>query len=75
MLTIKDLEEFEEQLKSGAVEDQFEYAGEERRYEILELLDKLMDVADEANEVATRLIYKGSVLEAMAGPAASKDQK
>lgn len=61
MLTMKDLEEFESRLKSGALEEEFKYAPEERRIEILELLERLMDVADLADEVATRLIFRGAL--------------
>lgn len=61
MLTMKDLEEFETRLKSGALEEEFKCAPEERRVEILELLEKLMDVADLGDEVATRLIFRGAI--------------
>ncbi|MBD5641509.1 MAG: hypothetical protein HDQ91_03715 [Desulfovibrio sp.] len=61
MLTLKDLEEFEMRLKSGALEEEFKCAPEERRVELLELLEKLMDTAELADEVATRLIFRGSI--------------
>ncbi len=61
MLTMNDLKEFERRMTSGALEDEFKYAPEERRIEILELLEKIMDVADIADETATRLIFRGSL--------------
>lgn len=61
MLTIKELNAFEEYLKSGELEKNFKLAGEMERGEILELLEKLMDVADVADEVATRLIFRGQI--------------
>lgn len=59
MLTIKDLQEFAEKLGSGELEREFDRAGENGRHEILELLEKLMDVADLANVVASSIIYRG----------------
>lgn len=59
MLTIKDLDEFEKYIRSGELEDNFKYSPEETRYQILELLEKLMDVSELADEVATRLIFRG----------------
>ncbi|MBT8763848.1 hypothetical protein KFV02_07870 [Desulfohalobiaceae bacterium Ax17] len=62
MLNEKFLEELEEYLKSGRLEEDFEYSAEDRRYEILDYLERLMDVAELADEVATRLIFKNSQL-------------
>jgi len=59
MLTIKELDEFEQALKSGRIEADFEFGNEQQRYDILELLQKLMDVADTADEVASKIIYRG----------------
>lgn len=59
MLTKTDLEEFERQLQSGAIDAEFKCANEQQRGELLELLEKIMDVADLADEVATRLIFRG----------------
>ena len=67
MLDMPCLLKLEEDLKSGAMEDAFLYSPEERRMEILEFLEKLMDVAELADEVATRLIFRGSQLGALAG--------
>ena len=59
MLTIEELDEFEQALKSGRIEADFEFGNEQQRYDILELLQKLMDVADTADEVASKIIYRG----------------
>lgn len=59
------LAELEEYLSSGRLEEDFEYSPEERRHEILEFLEKLMDVAELADASATRLIFKGSQLGAL----------
>ncbi len=59
MLAMADLEKFENALKSGQIEDQFKYGDEKERGEILELLEKIMDVAELADEVATRIIFRG----------------
>lgn len=66
MIGMKDLEEFEDWLTSGRLEDEFEYSPEDRRGEVLELLEKFMDVAEKADEAATKLIFKGG-LGALAG--------
>lgn len=59
MLTIKDIEEFEQYLRSGRLENDFEYGSETERHAILELLQKFMDTADVVDEKASKIIYKG----------------
>lgn len=59
MLTMEELDKFEKMLKSGKIEADFNYGDEKERGEILELLEKIMDVADVADEVATKLIFRG----------------
>ncbi|MFW6235273.1 MAG: hypothetical protein ACOC24_00670 [Desulfovibrionales bacterium] len=59
-----------EHIRSGALEQDFEYSEEERRLEILDFLEKLMDLGDAANEAATTMIFKNSQLGAL-----MKDQK
>lgn len=66
MLNLAYLEELEAYLKSGRMEDDFQWSAEGRRHEMLEFLEKLMDVAELADEAATRMIFKGS-LGALAG--------
>ena len=59
MLTIQDLEELERYIRSGELENDFKDGCEHDRHYLLELLEKLMDVADLADETATRLIFRG----------------
>lgn len=59
MLTIAQLDEFEKFIRSGELERQFKNSGEYERHHILELLEKVMDLADLADEAATRLIFRG----------------
>ncbi|MDY0274848.1 MAG: hypothetical protein RBR42_05335 [Desulfomicrobium sp.] len=56
MLTEKILNEFEEYLMSGRLEEDFGYSAEDRKLEILELLERFMDLAEEVDKVATRLL-------------------
>ncbi len=53
------LEQLEEYISSGDLEDHFAHSTEARRYEILEFLEKFMHVADLADEAATRIVFKG----------------
>jgi len=62
MLNEKFLNELEEYLKSGNLEQDFEYSSEERRQEILDYLERLMDLAELADETATRIIFNKSGL-------------
>ena len=47
--------------------DHYEYATDERRYELLDFLERLMDLGEKADEVATKLLLKDSVLGVLAG--------
>ena len=62
MLNMKYLEELEEYMKSGNMEEDFKWSGEERRQEMLEFLEKLMDLGELADATATSVIFKGSQL-------------
>lgn len=57
MMDMQNLLEFEEAIKSGRLEECFRNGTEESRYQILGLLEKFMDVADLADEAATRMIF------------------
>lgn len=61
MLTEKDLDEFAEYMQSGSMEKDFADGCEHDRYYLLGLLEKLMDVADLADNTATKLIFRGSL--------------
>lgn len=61
MLNTKYIVELEEYLKSGNLEEDFKWSVEERRGEILEFLEKLMDLGELADETATHIIFKGQL--------------
>jgi len=50
---------FGEYMKSGQFEEDFSFSAEDRRSEMLELLELFMDISDEVDIVATRVIFKG----------------
>ena len=56
MLNERFLAELEEYLRSGQLEEDYGFSSEERKIEILEYLERLMDLAEEADRVATRLL-------------------
>lgn len=72
MLDQAYLDRLAEYFSSGDLAFDFEHGDEERRQMILGYLEKLMDLADQADELATRLIFKGGMLQALSGV---KDQK
>jgi len=72
MLDEAYLDTVKEYLTSGRLAEDFENSSEERRYEILDFLEKLMDVAEIADEVATQIIFKNSQLGQVLG---EKNQK
>lgn len=57
-LNYEYLLELEEYIGSGDLNDDFMWSPEERRLEILNFLEKLMDVADLADEAATKIIFR-----------------
>ncbi|MDD4700987.1 MAG: hypothetical protein PHI96_02080 [Desulfovibrio sp.] len=59
MLTVKDLEKLETYINSGQLEEDFKDGCENDRFYLLELLEKIMDVAELADATATRLIFRG----------------
>ncbi|ACS81763.1 hypothetical protein [Maridesulfovibrio salexigens] len=67
MLKMDYLEKLEKYMTSGDMKFEFDNGTEEKRFEILEFLEKLMDVAEIADEHATKLIFKGGLLEALSG--------
>ena len=72
MLTIRDLEELEHYMRSGQLEADFRDGCENDRFHLLELLEKLMDVAELADETATRVIFRGR-LGALMGRRTTRD--
>ncbi|MCT4536234.1 hypothetical protein [Halodesulfovibrio sp.] len=66
-LHLQYLKELEEYMSSGRMQEDFECSPEERRFEMLEFLETLMDVAEIADDTATKLIFKNSQLGALTG--------
>ena len=58
-MTVNDLEELETYMRSGELEADFKDGCENDRFYLLELLEKLVDVAELADATATRLIFRG----------------
>lgn len=56
MLNEKFLDEFEEYLTSGRLEEDYGYSAEDRKIEMLEYLERFMDLAEEVDKVATKLL-------------------
>ncbi|MDL2267773.1 hypothetical protein LJC46_07300 [Desulfovibrio sp. OttesenSCG-928-G15] len=50
--------ELEEYLSSGAFTEDFGYSPEERRLEMLQFMEKLMDLGELSDEVATKIIFR-----------------
>lgn len=61
------LEKLEAYFASGDLEQDFEFADEAKRCDILEFLEKLMDLADMSDELATKLIFKGQLEQMLGG--------
>jgi hypothetical protein len=57
-LDMKYLQEVEKYLRSGYYREDFLHSPEERRYEMLEFLEKLMELGELADETATRIIFR-----------------
>lgn len=66
-LNMKYLRELEDYMSSGRMQEDFECSPEERRLEMLEFLETLMDIGEVADETATKLIFKNSQLGALMG--------
>ncbi|EGJ51057.1 hypothetical protein V6C53_02085 [Desulfocurvibacter africanus] len=67
MYELQRLLEIEEHIKSGRLAEDFEDGSKSRKEEILEFLEKLMELGELADETATKLIFKDSYLEALSG--------
>jgi len=52
------LKEMEEYLTSGQLMVEFQYLGEEHRLELLSFLEKLMELGELADEIATKIIFR-----------------
>jgi len=58
MLDIDYLERVAHYFESGDCKFEFEHGEEERRLLILDFLERLMDLGETADELATKLIFK-----------------
>lgn len=67
LLDLDYLNRLEEMIDSGDLAFEFDNGDEDKRMRILEFLEKFMDLAEKADVLATKLIFKGSALEALAG--------
>lgn len=76
MIDIAYLEKIEAFITSGDLAFEFEHGDEEKRFAILDYLEKFMEVAELADETATKLIFKGNMLDQLAGAGGGEsDQK
>ncbi|ADH84834.1 hypothetical protein [Desulfurivibrio alkaliphilus] len=58
MLNEEYLRELEQYIASGRMEQEFACAPEQQRLTMLDQLEKLMDVAELADQAVTRIIFK-----------------
>lgn len=72
MLDLDYLAKIENFMDSGDLAFEFEYCDEDRRQLILEYLEKFMDVAEKADALATKLIFRDGYVEMLS---ASNPQK
>ncbi len=61
-------------LESGELEEDFKWSVEERRGEILEFLESLMDLGELADKTATRLIFRGQLGKLFESPEAQAEK-
>ena len=59
-------------ITSGELGQDFEYSPEERRYEILDFLEKLMELGEAADKTATEIIFKNTQLGQVMGEKTQK---
>lgn len=62
ILDEKYIDQLTEYIRSGSLAEDFDYSTEERRYEILDFLEKLMELGEVADEAATKIIFKNTQL-------------
>ncbi|GFM37440.1 hypothetical protein [Desulfovibrio psychrotolerans] len=66
-LNLQYLQQLGEYMSSGNMLEDFENSPEERRHEMLEFLETLMDIAELADETATKMIFKNSQMGTLLG--------
>ncbi|MEF8823976.1 MAG: hypothetical protein V5B78_07050 [Desulfohalobiaceae bacterium] len=67
--------QLKEYIQSGQLAEDFEHSPEERRYEILDFMEMLMELGEVADEAATGIIFKNSQLGAFFGENDENAQK
>lgn len=67
MLDFAYLDKLTAYLRSGDFAFDFEHAAEERRLEMLDFLEQLMDLSELADATATKVIFKDSYLGMLTG--------
>lgn len=66
------LEKLEKFMSSGDFKFEFDNGTEERRLELLDFLEKVIEVGELANETATHCIFRDSYMEAARGEKTQK---
>ena len=66
------IDKLQDYLESGELSEVFEYSPEERRFEILDFLEKIIELGEVADKTATEVIFKNSQLGSFLG---EKNQK
>lgn len=66
-LNSKYIDELYEYMNTGDLGIDFQFSSEGRRIEILEFLEKLMDLGEMADKVASHIIFQDSALGRLAG--------
>lgn len=74
VLRMDYLLKLEEYMGLGNMTAEFINSGEDRRMEMLEFLEKLMDLGDLADKTASRIIFRNSQLGALMGETASAQE-
>ncbi len=72
LLDLDYLKKIEDFMDSGDLAFEFEHGDEDKRGLILDFLERFMDVAEKADALATKLIFKDGYMEMLAG---DTDQK
>ena len=72
LLDLDHLAKIENFMDSGDLAFEFENGDEDKRQLILEYLEKFMDVAEKADALATKLIFRDGYMEMLAGSTPQK---
>lgn len=74
MLKLRDLQNYKEWLATGGWADAFQYASEELRGEMIEVIEMLLDTADEADRIVGEVLFaKDGIVAAGEGSSAIKE--